>query len=339
MRYMRPFALESPRSSLARIYTRKSSMDDSSILNYTCALRISITGEGSERRMFPTRLASSAILSEMNLSTSARDCRRSYTVHSNDGQRVWAQCQIALACRRLWPERRMINRLLVGAVLVSLVPLCSLAQTHSGFPVDIAAGPWPQPVMADGRLRLLHELHLTNYAPLPIQLTGIDVLGDGTSALASYRGQALDKVVIPVEKLSRAESPSGIVTPEIGEGHSVVIFMDLSLESGARPPAELHHRFAFSVARQNKPTIERTLDGPVVAVVRQPTAVLRPPLRGSHWVALNALGSEDHRRSMNAVDGRVRIAQRFAIDWMRLGPDGRLFHGDTNSNANFYDYG
>jgi len=24
---------------------------------------------------------------------------------------------------------------------------------------------------------------------------------------------------------------------------------------------------------------------------------------------------------------------------MRIGPDGRLFHGDTKSNANFYDYG
>jgi murein DD-endopeptidase len=193
--------------------------------------------------------------------------------------------------------------------------------------------------MADGRLRLLYELHLTNYAPRPIELTGINVSGDGASSLASYRGQALDKVVIPVEKLSRAESPSGTGARAIGEGHSVVIFMDLTLEPGARPPAELHHRFAFSVARENKPTIEITLDGFVVAVVRQPTPVLRAPLRGSHWVALNALGSEDHRRSMNAVDGKVRIVQRFAIDWMRLGPDGRLFHGDMKSNANVYDYG
>jgi len=38
-----------------------------------------------------------------------------------------------------------MNRLLVGAVLASLVSLCSLAQTHSGFPVDIVAGPRPSP--------------------------------------------------------------------------------------------------------------------------------------------------------------------------------------------------
>jgi hypothetical protein len=79
--------------------------------------------------------------------------------------------------------------------------------------------------------------------------------------------------------------------------------------------------------------------GPVVAVVPGPAPVLRAPLRGAAWIAFNSLGGDDHRRALNAVDGRVRIAQRFAIDWMCLGPDRRLFHGDPKSNANFYDYG
>jgi len=196
--------------------------------------------------------------------------------------------------------------------------------------------------MADGRTWLVYELHLTNFAPLlPIELTGIDVLSDRASALASYRGQALDKVVIPVEKLSLPEEPpsSGDNTQAIGEGHSVVIFVDLTLDPGARPPAELRHRFSFSVTPKSGGTIQRTVDGPVVAVVQEPAPVLTAPLRGSFWVAFNALSSVDHRRSMNAVDGRVRIPQRFAIDWMHLGPDGRLFHPDTKSNANFYDYG
>jgi len=67
--------------------------------------------------------------------------------------------------------------------------------------------------------------------------------------------------------------------------------------------------------------------------------VLAAPLRGSLWIAFNALSSADHRRSLNAVDGRERIPQRFAIDWMHLGPDRRLFHSDAKSNANYYDYG
>src|SRR5262249_17899379 len=57
------------------------------------------------------------------------------------------------------------------------------------------------------------------------------------------------------------------------------------------------------------------------------------------WVAFNAYSNDNHRRSLNPVDGKERIAQRFAIDWMCLGPDGRLYHDDPKVNANFYGYG
>jgi murein DD-endopeptidase len=115
--------------------------------------------------------------------------------------------------------------------------------------------------MADGRTWLLFELHLTNFTPLPIELIGIDVLGAGASALASYRGQALDKVVIPVEKLSLPEEPpsSAANSHAIREGHSVVIFVDPTLDPGARPPRELRHRFSFSVTPKSGGTIERTV--------------------------------------------------------------------------------
>jgi hypothetical protein len=80
------------------------------------------------------------------------------------------------------------------------------------------------------------------------------------------------------------------------------------------------------------------VNGPAVAVVQEPAPVLRAPLRGSAWVAFNAFSNADHRRALVTVDGKVRIAQRFAIDWMCLGPDGRLFHSDPKSNGNFYEY-
>jgi hypothetical protein len=97
--------------------------------------------------------------------------------------------------------RRFEARWLLGwAVLTVFLPHQSLAQSHSGFPVDIVAGPMPQPVMADGRVRLLYELHLTNVAPIPIEVVALDVYGDeGTVPLASYRGEALGKALVPAE--------------------------------------------------------------------------------------------------------------------------------------------
>jgi murein DD-endopeptidase len=238
-------------------------------------------------------------------------------------------------------RRRLASPEIAGIVLALLLPLRVLAQSRPAFPVDITTGPAPQPLMVDGRIRLVYELHLTNFAPWPIEVTGIDVFGNGASPLASLHRDELDKRVVPAEKVLISIEPteSGGKVRTVGEGHTVMIFLDLTLEPGVPAPAELRHRFSFSVTGDDGAALERKLDAPVVAVVQKAVPVLRAPLRGSAWVAFNAFSAYDHRRAFVQFDGRVRIAQRFAIDWARLGPDRRLFHGDSKSNANFYGYG
>ncbi len=234
----------------------------------------------------------------------------------------------------------MTRHLLAGTVLILILSLLSLAQAHSSFPVDITPGPSPQPVMVDGRQRLVYELHLTNAAPIPIEILALDVFsGDASTALASYRGDALQKLLVPVENVlvSLQPSESGAKTRVIAAGHTIVIFLELTLDADARSPMELRHQFSFDI--HGNPTLERTVNGPIVAVVQEPAPVLNAPLRGSAWVAFNAFFAYDHRRAFVPIDGKLVIAQRFAIDWVRLGPDGRLFHGDSKSNANFYGYG
>jgi murein DD-endopeptidase len=235
---------------------------------------------------------------------------------------------------------KLLGRVAV-AILVLLLPALGLPQTHSRYPVDIIAGPAPQALVVDSRIRLVYELHLTNFAPWPIEVTGIDVLGNGGSPLASYSREALNRRVVPVEKVLISVEPTDSTgkSRTVGEGHTVVIFLDLVLDPGALTPSELLHRFSFSVVGDDGAPIERTVNGPVVAVVQEPPPVLHAPLHGSGWVAFNALAAYDHRRAFNPFDGRIRIAERFAIDWMRLGPDGCLFHGDKKFNANFYSYG
>jgi murein DD-endopeptidase MepM/ murein hydrolase activator NlpD len=46
-----------------------------------------------------------------------------------------------------------------------------------------------------------------------------------------------------------------------------------------------------------------------------------------------------HRRTLVVVDGKARIAQRFATDWTRVGADGLAFRGDPAKNANWSAYG
>jgi murein DD-endopeptidase MepM/ murein hydrolase activator NlpD len=46
-----------------------------------------------------------------------------------------------------------------------------------------------------------------------------------------------------------------------------------------------------------------------------------------------------HRRALIPLGGRPEIAQRFAIDWAKVGPSGQRFDGDAKNNASYFAYG
>jgi len=217
-----------------------------------------------------------------------------------------------------------------------LLALPAAAQTHSGFPVNVTVPKPPAPVMADGRARLVYELHVTNFYPRAIELAGVDIV-TGDATLATYRGAALNALLMPVGSDAAADmAPNSAHV--IAGGGTVVVFVDLTLEPGAALPRLLHHRLLFAVKVDKQTVIERTVEG--IDVDLQPLPLeIAPPLRGGRWVAANGLFAPDHRRSFNAVDGREYLAQRFAIDWVLLGPDGRFFKKDASANANFPGYG
>jgi len=49
--------------------------------------------------------------------------------------------------------------------------------------------------------------------------------------------------------------------------------------------------------------------------------------------------SSGHRRTIVVVNGKARIAQRFATDWVRIGSDGLAFRGDPAKNTSWSAYG
>jgi hypothetical protein len=77
-------------------------------------------------------------------------------------------------------------------------------------------------------------------------------------------------------------------------------------------------------------------DVPVASEV----VVIAPPLRGSVWMAANGPSSSTgHRRAMIAIDGAPHIAQRFAIDYLKINAQGRSFVGDSSKNSSYIAYG
>jgi len=227
--------------------------------------------------------------------------------------------------------------LIITSLLASNIPgrSSTQAQKLSAVPVDLQIPLAPTPVKADGKFHLFYELHITNFRSRSLELTRVEVVGDNeASPLASYRNAEL------TSRLARPGATDIADKRIIDGGMRAVMFLQITVEREADLPRSLHHRLFFKPEDPKLDSAERVVDGARVIVQRPKPLVLNPPLRGDRWLATDALANDStHRRTLLVVNGNARIAQRFAIDWSRIGADGQAFHGDPSKNANWYPYG
>jgi hypothetical protein len=202
--------------------------------------------------------------------------------------------------------------------------------------LDVQIPSPPTPVKTDGRWQLAYELHITNFRAVDVVLTQVDVFGDDVDGtpLARYADQELATRVARIG--ARADRSDARM---IAAGTRAVVFVWLGLDTAAPLPRGLRHRISYDVTGQAERQIA-TVGAGVVDVRREPPIVLASPVRGGPWAALyDPSMTGGHRRALFAIDGKARIPARFAIDWVRLGDDGRAFRGNTSNLANFYGYG
>jgi murein DD-endopeptidase MepM/ murein hydrolase activator NlpD len=236
-------------------------------------------------------------------------------------------------------KRLVIQVLLfIPAILLMHSYGALLSQTHSAVPVDLEIPIAPTPVKADGKIHLVYELHITNFdkPARDLTLTRLEVLGNGQDAapLARLVGEDLTK------QMSRPGAPQSLPDKRrIAGGMRAVVFLWITVDSAAAVPRTLRHRLGFAIEKVNG---ERTVEGAVVQVRRDDPIVIGPPLRGEGWMAANGPSNRDgneHRRAINTVDGKARIAQRFAIDWIKFGQNGQLWARDLEKNTDWFGYG
>jgi hypothetical protein len=190
---------------------------------------------------------------------------------------------------------------------------------------------------ADNRQHLAYELQLLNVAPFPVRLSRIDTLdGDTGAVLATVRDATLASLVRRPE--------GGEFTGVLGAGLSGLAVLDVSLPHRAPLPRVLVHRLTISFDPDSAPPGFPT---PVpysagrTTVSRHQPVTIAPPLRGAGWVAVNGCcaSANGHRGGIIPVDGSLRAVERFAIDFVQLGPDRRLFVGPLENLSSFRYYG
>jgi murein DD-endopeptidase len=208
----------------------------------------------------------------------------------------------------------------------------AIPQRPFSVPFDVRVPVAPTAFKGGGKTHLVYELHINNFSRDEWTLMRVEVNGGSQTALAKYEGDDL------AGRIARPGSAptTGAQRMVIGGGLRAVVYSWVTIEGAAPVPATLKHRLTFKVATWPE---ELTLEIPGVAITPKPITI-SPPMRGDGWVAANGpANSSGHRRAMILVDGGAHIAQRFAIDWVQLWPEGGTFKGDRLNNKNYRCYG
>jgi hypothetical protein len=103
-------------------------------------------------------------------------------------------------------------------------------------------------------------------------------------------------------------------------------------------PRSIQHRLTIESGTGDSVRTQQ-LDGTAVPVTAQAVAI-GPPLRGGPWLTANGPADvSGHRRSLIPIYGTPAIAQRFAIDFVKLGDDDKTYSGDVLKNETHYAEG
>ena len=224
--------------------------------------------------------------------------------------------------------------------LFSLLALLGIAPFASAqrpvAPIDVRAQWTPTYFRSQAHTVVAYELRVTNVSTREITLKQLDVFGDALTGrhLIQLQADSLRDAIATVGVRDTTIPPT-----QIRSGRQVIVFVWLDLGSGVKAPATLVHRFLLG--RPDSAAKPPDTVGPVrIAVSSAPPIVLSTPLDHGLWLARHGPSNiADHRRTVISVNGVSTIAQRFATDWIMLGPDHRMWHGDSTVNRNWYGYG
>lgn len=197
----------------------------------------------------------------------------------------------------------------------------------------------------DGRIHLIYELHVTNAAHLNARVRSIEPLdardhsATGANRVLSPGGADLTGQVRPFS-LTPTQGATNY-TNRLGDGQSGVVYFDVTYDDARQVPKQIKHRFIVALQIPEQDDQVFTVIGDAVKVSAEEPTVIAPPLKGNNWVVANGAGPiiSPHRFTVQPTNGRLRVPEHFAIDFIQLNAEGRLYTGDPAQLGNWTAYG
>jgi murein DD-endopeptidase MepM/ murein hydrolase activator NlpD len=236
---------------------------------------------------------------------------------------------------------RLFRGLLAIVAGAMMLAVTSAARAQTNFPLKIAMLHRPagaaQLFMGDGKAHAAYELYVANFSPATIHLRSLSITGTDASGHSNFArmvsGAALKRMYSAIG--ADMHKPQD---PVLKSGEAGIIFVFLDFPSIEKSPTSLANR--VEVAQEGKPGVHQTLTTANMEVSHSAPIEIGSPLRGTDWWTPNGPSNDcAHRRAVIALNDLVVIPERFAVDWIKLGPDGQSYHGDKSKNSNYYAYG
>ena len=198
----------------------------------------------------------------------------------------------------------------------------------------------PRPVTgADGLEHVAYELLLHNPYSLLVTVEKLETLDEDGDVLVTLEGAAIPELLSVF-----GTGPSAT----FDAGRSGTVVLDVTAERPAAVPERLVHRITVSVEESpgvpfdnSAGTLALTFETGPTEVLDEKPVVIAPPLRGEDWwdgVGCCATRSS-HRGAILAINGAFHVAERYAIDFVQLDEQGRLFSGPPEQLSSFAYFG
>lgn len=226
-------------------------------------------------------------------------------------------------------------RVFFGITLALLIMQAGAAASGRSTAIVVAPIHDAQVVRGDdGRDHVEYELLIINAFAGPVTLSNVVVVDPAGNTLATIAGPTLAAAT----QTLLTQSPGATIPASA----VVSVDVDLALEPGT-VPASLNHRIAYMIAPDAPMATllgSMAVEGPVVSVDRAPPLIIKPPLKGKGWFAVNGCcGPNVHRDTRIAIDGsHIATSETFAIDWTRV-ENGQMFQGDGSRNEQHFAFG
>ncbi len=217
-------------------------------------------------------------------------------------------------------------------ISVGIPPAYAAPAPPEMTPLLLAVSDAPIPFHgSDGRIHLVYELQMTNFSSGDAAVQKVEILGDGTVL------QSLDAAAIATRLQPAGERQS---TSTLTKGSLATLFLHVVLPPNASTPKQLSHRVTANFAAAPPGHQQITATSGKTVVDNRAVAKIGPPLRGDRYISADSCcDAVRHTRAAMPIDGRVWIAQRYAVDWEELDESGRIYSGPREKLESYAIFG